>query len=98
MAQLWFPGLKFNGFKLTRGRLLDISLLGVGLVIPPVDLTLLPAVTFWEPFCAFDSDWVVAPLTTAVQGIPKLLVDFVTGRLGEEIEEYYKKHPERRPK
>jgi hypothetical protein len=95
MTQLWFPGLKFNGIKLSRGQLLDISLMGVGLVIPPVNLTLLPAFTIWEPFIIFDSDWVVAPLTTAIAGIPKLFIDFITGRIEEEAEKYRREHPER---
>jgi len=97
MAQLWFPGLKFNGLSLTRGQLLDVSLLGVGLVIPPWDIELLPPHTFWEPFVAFDSDWVVVPLNEAIANIPTLLVDFVTGRVQEEISKYYEEHPERKP-
>lgn len=98
MVQLWFPGLTFNGFAITRGQLLDVTLLGLGLVIPPTDMTLLPKMTLWEPFLAFDSDWVVTPLNAAIVGIPKMLVDFVTGQLQSEVEEYYKRHPERKPK
>lgn len=98
MMQIWFPGLKFNGLKLTRGQLLDVTLLGVGLVIPPWDITLLPEHTFWETFMIFDSEPIEAAVTLSTQTIPKLLVDFVTGNLQSQIEEYYKKHPERRPK
>lgn len=98
MVQLWFPGLKFNGLKLTRGQLLNVSLMGIGLVIPPFDLELIPPIELWETFVIFDSDWVTVPLTTAIEGIPKLLIDFLTGRLDEEIKKFYEEHPERKPK
>jgi hypothetical protein len=97
MVQLWFPGLKFNGFTLTRGTLLDVSLFGVGLVIPPWDITLLPELTFWETFIIFDTDWITAPIGDAIATIPKLLIDFITGRLEEETKAYYEAHPERKP-
>jgi len=92
MVQLWFPGLKFNGAKLTRGQLLDVSLFGVGLVIPPWDITFLPAVEFWKPFLIFDSDWVVKPITDLVDAIPKAVWNLAKGTLDGWAEAFYKKH------
>lgn len=98
MTQLWFPGLTFNGLTITRGQLLNVSLLGIGLVIPPIDLKILPAVTFWEPFLLIDSDWIVKPLSEGIAAIPKALIDFVSSTLEDETKKYYEEHPERKPK
>ena len=98
MTQLAFPGLKFNGMSLTRGQLLNVSLLGVGLVIPPWDITLIPALTFWEPFIIFDSDWVVNALAGAFTAIPKAVWDYFNKTMQAQVDEYYKAHPERKPK
>ncbi len=98
MTQLAFPGLKFNGLSLTRGQLLDVSLLGVGLVIPPWDITLVPELTFWEPFIIFDSDWIMNALSDAFMAIPKAVWDYFTNVVEFQIEEYFKVHPERKPK
>ena len=98
MTKLAFPGLQFNGFSLSRGQLLNVSLLGVGLVIPPWDITILSALTFWQPFIIFDSDWVVNALAGAFLAIPKAVWDYLTGTLQKQVEDYYKAHPEEKPK
>lgn len=92
MVQIWFPGLKFNGAALTRGQLLDVTLLGVGLVIPPWDITFLPAVEFWKPFLIFDSNWVVKPITDALAAIPKAIFDAAKGILDGWAAAFYESH------
>jgi hypothetical protein len=94
MTQMWFPGLTFNGAALVRGQLLDVSLLGVGIVIPPWDITLLPAITFWDSFLIFDSDWVVNALSGALLAIPKAVWDYLMNAMQAQVDEYKKAHPE----
>jgi len=92
MVQLWFPGLTFNGAALTRGQLLDVWLFGIELAIPPLDITLVPAITFWEPFLLFDTDWVVTALNDAFTAIPQAVWDFAKGTLDGWAEVFYKEH------
>jgi len=97
MVQIWFPGLKFNGARLTAGQLLDVWLLGINLKIPPWDIEILPPMTFWEPFLIFDSDWIVGSIAGLVTGIPAGVWGWMQKWIQEQIDEYYKAHPERKP-
>jgi len=92
MVQLWFPGLKFNGLRIDRGQFLDVSLLGVGLQIPPWDMGILPVITFWEPFLIFDSDWVVAPVAAAINAIPNAVWGAGKAILDGWAAAFYEKH------
>jgi len=92
MVQLWFPGLKFNGAALKAGQLCDVSLLGVGIKIPPWDITFLPAVEFWKPFLIFDSDWIIKPVTALVTGIPAAVWNAAKGTLDSWAATFYEKH------
>jgi len=92
MVQLWFPGLRLNEVKITRGQFLNISLLGVGIVVPPWDITLLPAVSFWEPFLLIDTDWWGKIIGDAVATIPKLVWDYAKGVLDSWAKAFYEAH------
>jgi len=92
MVQLWFPGLKFGGAKIVAGALLNVSLLGVSLKIPPWDLTLLPAIEFWKSFLIFDSDWVVKPVADLVNAIPQAVWNLAQGTLDSWAAAFYEKH------
>jgi len=92
MVQIWFPGLKFNGAALTEGQLLNIWLLSVNIKIPPWDVTLIGPVEFWKPFLVFDSDWVVKPISTAVNAIPKAVWELAKSTMDSWADAFYKKH------
>ena len=52
------PKITFPGFKIPRGLLLNTSLLGVDLVIPPFDITFWEPVTLIPETIIWDSGWV----------------------------------------
>jgi hypothetical protein len=63
--QVKIPRASFGPVKIAKGSWLDISVAGVGIVIPPTDVTLIPEVTLWGEFLLFDTDWLVKPIADA---------------------------------
>jgi len=76
-----FPAFTLPGFKLSKGQLLNVSLLGVGLVIPPVDITFWPEIKAWNSFVIFDLDWILNPIASWLTWIPGAVADTLKGLL-----------------
>ena len=94
MVQLWFPGLSFGGWWIQRGQFLDVSLLGVQIVVPPDAMQILPWFKIWDAFLLFDSDWIVNALAGAFLAIPKAVWDYLMNAMQAQVDEYKKAHPE----
>lgn len=94
MVKVQFPGLTLPGFKLTRGQLLNVSLIGVGLVIPPVDITFWPETRILEPFTLFDTDDITGALLAPINAVPKAIWDLAKSKLDDMARDYYERHPE----
>jgi len=92
MVQLWFPGLSFGGWWIQRGQFLDVSLLGVQIVVPPDAMQILPWFKIWDAFLLFDSDWIVNALAGAFLAIPNAVWGFLQSFLSGEVSTYYKTH------
>jgi len=98
MVEIKFPGLAIPAFRLTRGQLLNVNVLGVGLVIPPVDITFWPQTTILEPFTLFKTEDITAALLAPINAIPQAVWNLATTILEQQIKEFYEKHPEARRK
>ena len=96
--QIKFPAIWFPAFKLSRGQLLDVSLLGVGLVIPPWDVSFWDAVQLTAEFVIFDTDAIGQALAGAFAAIPNAVWNYLHTYIQAQIDEYYKAHPERKQK
>jgi len=77
------------GFKLTRGQLLDKTLFGVGLVIPPSDMVFWPDVKLIDKIEIFNSDWIVEAVVTAATSIAEAAKDHVFTE--DEVKEIWDK-------
>jgi len=75
MVRVEFPGWYSPGFKIRKGALLWVTLLGIDVIIPPWDITFWTGFWAWRSFTIFDSDWVL----TEAQKVIKPIVDGVTG-------------------
>jgi len=97
MVQIWFPSLAIPKLVIRRGFFLDVSIFGVGLVIPPSEIVLFPGAKIWDGFVLFDTDLIVKGVADLLGAIPKAVWDFAANWLQNEINAYYKAHPERKP-
>jgi len=94
MVKVTFPELSFGPIEVKRGSLLNVTLLGVGLVIPPGNITLIPKITLTTAFDIFNSEWVTAPVIAVVAFIPQAVWNLCKTTLDGWAREYYEKHPE----
>jgi len=88
---IWFPTIQIN-----RGLLLNASLFGLSLVIPPVDIKLTDAFQLSQDIVLFDTDDIGRVVGDAVVGIPQAIFGVITPWLEAQVEQYYKDHPERK--
>jgi len=63
MTKITIPRLAIPAFALKAGQLLDISLFGVGVKVPPVDIQFWPEIQLLPETVVFNSEWV----TTAIE-------------------------------
>ena len=89
MVKIYFPALVFPAFKFKRGQLLNVNLLGVGLVIPPFNITFWNAVTLSPKRLLFDTNWIVNALLAPIIAIPMAVWSLLESVLDEWVEEYY---------
>lgn len=89
-----FPALAVPAFTLARGQLLNVTLLGVGLVIPPRDITFWERTLLTPEFVLFNINSLVNAIVTPLNAIPQAVWNFATSWLEQQINEYYKLHPE----
>jgi hypothetical protein len=94
MVQIWFPGLAIPKLVIRRGFFLDVSIFGVGLVIPPVDITLFAGVKIWDGFMLFDTDLIVKGIGDLMVAIPKAVWDLATSTLDDMAAVFYGHHSE----
>lgn len=94
MTKIQLPSLKLPGFQIARGSLLNIALLGKGLIIPPWDITFWKPVTIWEDFDIFNTDWIVEALTKPLEATAKLVWTIFEDTLNKWAEDYYETHKE----
>lgn len=102
MVIVRLPAFTLPAFKISKGWLLDVELLGVKLQIPPFDILFWPAIKFWDGFRIFDSDWITGavmdPLDAAkdvlLEKIPGLVWGHLENVLEDMVDEYYEAHPE----
>ena len=74
MVEIKFPDIVIPAFKISKGRLLNVSLLGVGLVIPPLDITFWPYTKILSGFTLFNTDDITKPILDKIAAIPKIEV------------------------
>jgi len=74
-----FPGFTLPGFMIAEGQLLDITLLGVGIKIPPFDIVFWEEITFWEEFTIFDSEWVTEPVAGFIDSLRDTVASWFEG-------------------
>jgi len=98
MVQVIFPAIWFPAFKLTRGQLLDVNLLGVGIAIPPWNITFWEAVQLTSERVLFDTDAIAGVIIGAINALPQAIWGWAQNWIQSQIDEYYKVHPERKPK
>ena len=94
MVVVKFPDIVIPAFKISKGRLLNVSLLGVGLVIPPGDITFWPEKTILSAFTLFDTSDIVKDVGDLLGAIPEAVWTFATSWVEQQIKEYYEKYPE----
>lgn len=94
MVEIWFPGITIPGFKLTRGQLLDVSLFGVGLVIPPFDIEFWKETTILGAFRLFETDDIAKAVIIPVAGIAEAVWSLFESKLDEMAHDYYERHKE----
>jgi len=94
VVDIRFPGLKLPAFKLTRGQLLNVHLLGVGLVIPPFDITFWAETTLLQPFTLFKTEDITTGLLTPINAIPEAVWTLAKSTLDSLAKDYYERHPE----
>lgn len=94
MTKIQIPGISIGPITLNRGQLLDIWLLTVHVIIPPISIQLIPRITLWEPFILFDTDDIANAIIGALGAIPNAVWSFVTTWLEQQANEYEKTHPE----
>ena len=94
MVKVSFPSIWIPGFKIPKGWLLNITLLGVGLVIPPVDIVFWSAKKILSGFTLFDTGWIVDPIGSVMKGVPKAVWDLCKFTLDSWAADFYKRRRE----
>jgi len=56
--KITIPRLAIPALKIRRGQLLDISIMGIGIVVPPVDISFWPEIQLLPAMTVFDSEWI----------------------------------------
>jgi len=56
--QLKIPRLAIPQLKISKGQLLDISIFGIGIKVPPFDITFWPEIELLPETVVFNSEWV----------------------------------------
>lgn len=92
MVKVSFPSLWFPAFKFRKGQLLNVSILGIGLKIPPIDITFWNAFKILNGFTILDTDWISNPIINAMSGIAHAVWDIAKGTLDSWADEFYEKH------
>ena len=94
MVVVKFPDIVIPAFKISKGQLLDVRLLGVGLVIPPGDITFWPKTRILEGFELFDTDDVVKGVGDLLGAVPEAVWNLAKAKLDELAADYYERHSE----
>jgi len=97
--EVWIPGFSIPEVKVTKGQLLNVSILSVGLVIPPFDITFFPGLKIWDKFQLFDSEWINKPIISVLNvmkldllgKIPQLVWNTFEGRVNTWVEDFYER-------
>jgi len=89
MVAIWFPGLTIPRIRITAGQFLNITLLGVGIKVPPISMTILPRTVIWEGFKMFDTNDITNALLTPINAIPQAVWNLFKGKLDEMADEFY---------
>jgi len=75
--------LAIPAFKIRRGQLLDISILGVGVVVPPFDIQFWPEIQLLPAITVFDPDWIAdivkGMMSTIAEGVFKAVEPYLDG-------------------
>jgi len=87
--KVFFPEIKFPAFKLKAGQLLNVSLMGVGLIIPPWDLTFWDTTTLLPKFPLFDTDELFRPIMEAIEGVAQKVIELLWTPILNQLDEYY---------
>jgi len=75
MTKITIPRLAIPAFKLKAGQLLDISIFGVGIKVPPVDIQFWPEIQLLPETVVFDTEWV----TTTIEGMADWIGNIARG-------------------
>jgi len=83
------PRLAIPALKIGRGRLLDISIMGVGVVVPPSDIQLWPEVQLLPEITVFDPGWITDIVTGMMPAIAEGIFKLVEPHLDKMAEDFY---------
>jgi len=89
-----FPALTIPESKIKAGQFLNITLLGQGIVAPPVDIILQPARKLTDEFTLFDTEDITKPILDYLAGIPKAVLNIFLESINEQLRDYYERHRE----
>jgi len=94
LVEVKFPALKIPAFRLTRGQLLNIWLLGASLVIPPWDITFWEETTLTKELTLFKTEDITNVLLTPINAVPKAVWDLLKTTLDDMAKDFYERHSE----
>ena len=94
MVEIKFPDIEIPAFKISKGQLLNVNLLGVGLVIPPGDITFWPETRILRGFTLFDTSDIVKGVGDLLGAVPEAVWNLARAKLDELAADYYERHSE----
>jgi len=90
MTKITIPRLAIPAFKLKAGQLLDISIFGVGIKVPPVDIQFWPEIQLLPETVVFDPAWIWDVLGDAAEWIGNIARGVVESMIPTIIEATFK--------
>jgi len=94
MVQIMFPRIYIPWVGLYEGEFLNIELLGIGIKVPPMGITLIPYTELTPPFLILDTDWIVNPIKEAIDSVAKKVWDMCGSILDSWSEDFYERRGE----
>jgi len=95
--KITIPRLAIPALKIRRGQLLNVSVMGVGVVVPPGDVQLWPEIQLLAETTVFDPDWITeivkAMMPTIAEGVFKAVEPYLD-KLAEDF--YARRSKEKR--
>ena len=87
-----FPKLAIPPLVIPAGLLLNVNLLGLGLVIPPTDVQLWGEIVLLKEFVLFDTDDIAQALLGTIANVVEWAFRGLVDQLNEAAKRYYDEH------